>query len=294
MLGREDFGGFETGDHGAAVGDEGDVRAFAFDISDAERDDVFFVRDFPCFVIKDGVFHDVDGVVVADGGFHEALGIVGGGGADDFEARGVGDEVFGGVAVGGSDVGASVGRTADDDGTVDPAAAHVADAGGVIDDLVPGDVGKAPEHEFHDRTHAEHAGSDAHTDEAGLGDGGIDDPFVAPLFPETIGDFISPVILGNFFAHEDDIFITGQFLVEGLADGFAVSDQGHRGWGKRRIGKNGRSMVPVKVKRSTKGGPGNRNAHLSGFLCAENWKLSPFFKIHASPRSATSSSSSPR
>ena len=29
------------------------------------------------------------------------------------------------------------------------------------------------------------------------------------------------------FAHEDDVFVAGDFLCEGGADGFAVSDDGH-------------------------------------------------------------------
>ena len=85
--------------------------------------------------------------------------------------------------MGRADISAAIGRSADDDRAIDPAAAHVADAAGIIDDLVESHVSEAPEHELHHRTKAEHGGADAHADEAGLADGRIDQPLVAILGP---------------------------------------------------------------------------------------------------------------
>ena len=44
---------------------------------------------------------------------------------------------------------------------------------------------------------------------------------------QAFGDLVGAVELGDFFAHEDDVFVTGEFLGEGGADGFAVSKNGH-------------------------------------------------------------------
>ena len=121
------------------------------------------------------------------------------------------------VRVGGADVGAAVGGAADDDGAVDEAAAHVADLRGVVDDLVAGDGGEAPEHQLHHRAQAEHGGADAHADEAGFGDRRIDDALVAVFFPEALGDFVGAVVLGDFLADEDDVRVALDFLGEGLA-----------------------------------------------------------------------------
>ena len=98
---------------------------------------------------------------------------------------------------------------------------------GVVDDLVPGDIGEAPEHELHHGTNAEHRGSNAHADEARFADRRIDDAFVAEALPEAFGDFVGSVVAGDFLAHDDDIFIAEDFLGEGVVQGFAVGDEWH-------------------------------------------------------------------
>ena len=186
--------------------------------------------------------------------------------------------------MGGADVGAAIGRPADDDGTVDLATAHIAHAGGVVDHLVPGDIGETPEHEFHDGPHAEHGSADAHADETGFGNRGIHHTLVAPLFPQALGDFVGSIILSDFFAHQDNVFIAGQFFIEGLIDGVAVGDQRH----VEKGAEVGKSKVSDGYKT-----PGRRGR--SGTI-AENrdLKTENFSSFYASPRSATSSSSSPR
>ena len=51
--------------------------------------------------------------------------------------------------MGRSDIGATVGRTADDHGDIDKSTRHVANTAGVVDDLIKADIGKAPEHQLH-------------------------------------------------------------------------------------------------------------------------------------------------
>ena len=69
-------GGGEGGEHGASVGDKGDVGAFPFDVGHADGDEVFAFGYFTLVAVEEGVFHDADRVVVADGRFHQALGVI--------------------------------------------------------------------------------------------------------------------------------------------------------------------------------------------------------------------------
>ena len=127
--------------------------------------------------------------------------------------------------MGRADVGAPVGGAADDDRTVDLATAHVADVGGVVEDLVEGDRVERPEHELHNGADAEHRGAETHTDEAGLANGRIHDAGRAEFFEQALGDFISTIELCDFFAEHDDVGVTSEFLGEGVANGFAVGDE---------------------------------------------------------------------
>ncbi len=147
-----------------------------------------------------------------------------------------------------ADAGAAVGGSTDDDGAIDFATGHVADHGGVVDDLIPGDGVEAPEHEFHDGANAEHGGADSHADETGLADGGIDDTVITPFVPKAFGDFVGTVVLGDFLTHQDDHGIAGEFLIEGFAEGVAVGEaaghirrgkeSGKRGLGAVRLGQS--------------------------------------------------------
>ena len=113
------------------------------------------------------------------------------------------------MRVGGSDVGAAVGRAADDDRAIDQPAGHVAHVGGVVEDLVERDRVKRPEHQFHHRANTEHGRTDTGADETGFTDGGVDDAFGAEFFEQAFRDLVGPVKLGDLFAHEDDVFVAG-------------------------------------------------------------------------------------
>ena len=131
--------------------------------------------------------------------------------------------------MGGSHAGAAIRRAADDDRAIAKATGHVADAGGVADKLVKSHGMKRPEHQFHDWAHPEHGSTYAHADKTGFGNGSIDDALVAPFFPKTFGDFVSTVVLGDFFAHQDDLGIAGEFFVEAFTKGFTVGENAGHG-----------------------------------------------------------------
>ncbi len=77
--------------------------------------------------------------------------------------------------------------------------------------------------------HAEHRGTEAHADETGFADGGVDDAFGAVFGQKAFGDLVRAVELGDFLAHDDDVRVAVQFLGHGVAESFAVSDDGHCG-----------------------------------------------------------------
>ena len=128
------------------------------------------------------------------------------------------------MAVRGTHTGAAIGRTADDDGTMNFSTGHVAHHGGVVDDLVPGDGVKAPEHELHHGAYTEHGGTHTHADKTGFTDRSIDDALVPPFFPKAFGHFVGTIVLGDFLTQQDHHRVAGEFLVEGFAEGVAEGE----------------------------------------------------------------------
>ena len=225
----------QAGDDRFAVGDEADVRTFALHVGQAERDEKLAVRQFvvggnvPLFPVELCALHEHDGIIVADGSLHEALGVVGVAGADALHPGEVRHDILRRVGVRRADAGAAVGRTADDDGAVDLAAGHVAHHRAIVHDLIPGDGVKAPEHQLHHGAHAEHAGADAHADEASLADRGVHETLVPPLFPEPLSHLVGAVVLRHLLAHDHDHRVASDFFVKGFTDGVAVGDSAGHG-----------------------------------------------------------------
>jgi len=131
------------------------------------------------------------------------------------------------MRVGGADIRAAVGRPANDDRTIDQAAAHVTDLAGIVDDLVVRHGAEAPEHQLDHGSQPEHRGADSHAYEGGFTDWRIDDPLVPEFFPKTPCHLVGAVILGDFFADEDDIGIAFDLLGERLVESISVFDEWH-------------------------------------------------------------------
>ena len=219
-------------DDRATVGDERDVGTLALDVGQSKGYDVVAirrVRDFAGVAIEKGIFHEVDGVVVTDCGLDQALGIGRCRWSADLQAGKCREEAFGNVRVGGTHAGAAIRGATDDDGTIAQAARHVTDTGGVADQLVEGYGMERPKHQFHHRTYAKHRCAYTHANKASLGNRRIDHPFVTPLFPKSFGYFVSAVVLGYFLAHQDDVWIAGEFLIEAFTEGFTVGKNARHG-----------------------------------------------------------------
>ncbi|OPZ70925.1 MAG: hypothetical protein BWY82_01899 [Verrucomicrobia bacterium ADurb.Bin474] len=182
------------------MGDKRDSGTFAFDVGFTDGNKVFLFGYIPLVVVEDGIFHEAHRIVVPDRGFEEPFGVVGGSRAHHLQSGCVRNEILRGMRVCGTDGGATVGRATDHDRAVDLAARHVANVGGIVDDLVERHVGEAPEHQFHNRPYSQHGGSDSHSDETGFTDGRVHHTLRAPFLEEPFSYFVGSIKLADFFS----------------------------------------------------------------------------------------------
>ena len=210
------------------MGNQGNIKPLALHLSNAEWNRVGTIRNLAEVTVEKSILHEADGIIITDGSDHEPLRIVGSGRTDDLEAGGVRQEVLRGMGVGRTDICTTVGRAADDHRDIDETTRHVADAAGVIDDLVEADIRKAPEHELNHWTQAHHGGADAEAKEGSLTDRGVDDALRAETLPETLGDLVGAVVLGDFLTHKEDVLVAGELLGKGVVQSLSVSDNRHR------------------------------------------------------------------
>ena len=139
-----------------------------------------------------------------------------------------GEHVLGRVAVRRADIGAAVGRPANDERDVNRTAGHVAQIGRIVQYLIERDGVKAPEHELDHRTDAEHGGADANADKSGLADRRVNDASWAETIQQALSDLVRSMKLADFFAHHDDVGIALQFFGQSLVESFAIGDEWHR------------------------------------------------------------------
>ena len=117
---------------------------------------------------------------------------------------------------------------AEDDGDFELSAGHVADVGGVVDDLVEADEGERPAHEFDDRAQAGHGRADAEAGEAGFADRRVDHAARAEFFEHAGRHLVGAVVLRDFLAHEEDVFVAVHLLGHSGTEGFSELDDWHR------------------------------------------------------------------
>jgi hypothetical protein len=166
-----------------------------------------------------------DGVVVADGGFEQPFDVVGGAGHDDFDQGQVHKEGVDRLAVvgAGADAAAVLGHK--DDGQPGLSAEHIAHGGGLVGDLVEGQVEKGAEHQVDDRAQPGGGGADTGAGDTQLGDGGVDDPGVAELGvqPACAGEDAEPDIL----ADQDDVGVLAEFFGQSSLNGSDIGFAWH-------------------------------------------------------------------
>ena len=104
--------------------------------------------------------------------------------------------------------------------------AHVVQFGCAIDDMIDCLESKVYGHELDDGGKP-HEGSPAtDSSEAAFGDGGVPESLRSMLVDESLGDFVGPVIVGDFLPNDEDIGVSVEFLVEGTVESLSVGDFG--------------------------------------------------------------------
>src|SRR5712692_11135968 len=113
------------------------------------------------------------------------------------------------------------------DRNIELPAGHREHVGRVVHNLVERDERKAEGHELNDWSQTDHGSADSQTSETILADRRIDDSFGAEAFEQSLTDFVSAVIFGDFLAHEENVWITLQFFHERFVECLTISNFSH-------------------------------------------------------------------
>src|SRR3954470_19484682 len=86
----------------------------------------------------------------------------------------------------------------------------------MIYDLVGGQYGEIPGHELNNGPKASHRRSNTNGCKAQFGNGSVYHSFVSELFPKPTGYLVSTIVLGNFFAHHENVFVSNDLFAKSL------------------------------------------------------------------------------
>ena len=190
MLVGERRGGAFGGERHARDADDRHVRALAADARAAELDErVLAVGHLPADAVQRLVLDEYDRVLVADRGLQQALGVGGCRGHGDEQAGDVQEHRLQAVRVGRAELVAGALGHADHQRHGHLAAEHVADVGGVVDDLVEREQREVDRHQLDHRAQTGHRRADAHAHDRVLGDRRVADAALAELLEQALGDF---------------------------------------------------------------------------------------------------------
>src|ERR1700736_5706735 len=118
-------------------------------------------------------------------------------------------------------------RSAKGDRNIKLPARHHEHVGRVVHDLVERDQRKTPGHELDNRTEAGHGRANPEACETIFADGRVDDSFRAEALEQTLAHFISPMVLGDFLAHQENIWVALQLFSERFIQRLTISDFPH-------------------------------------------------------------------
>ncbi|MCY1300269.1 hypothetical protein D9M70_498300 [compost metagenome] len=139
----------------------------------------------------------------------------------------------------GSHAGSGTARAAEDDRRAHLATGHVERLGSGVDDLVDRLHGEVEGHELDDRAKTGHGSADADTGKAMLGDRGVNDATRTEFLQQALGDLVGALVLGDFFAHDENVVAQAHFFGHGVAKRFANGHRHHfSASGDRRIGSH--------------------------------------------------------
>ena len=109
---------------------------------------------------------------------------------------------------------AGSGDGANDEGNGELTAGHIADLGGVVDDLVHGQEAEVDSHQLHHRAEADHSCAHAGAHDNRLGQWRVFDAAFAVPLVEAFGDGESPTIGADVFTHEENALV----LIKGFTE----------------------------------------------------------------------------
>jgi hypothetical protein len=111
-------------------------------------------------------------------------------------------------------------RSAQYDRAADLATAHRQHFGGSIEYLVQRQYRKVPGHEFHYGFQPALCGPNGHGGKTKFRNRRIDHPFFTKFSQHTLGNFVGPIVLGYFFAHDEHFIVPSHLFVHGFPKGF--------------------------------------------------------------------------
>ena len=144
-------------------------------------------------------------VVGLDGLLDHPVGVLGVGAADDLEAGGVGEVGLVGLGVVLDRADAAADGDADDHRQLDLAERAGPHLGDLADDVVERRVDEPVELDLDDGAVAAQGQADRGADDAGLGERGVDDPLLAEVLLQALGDAEDAAELADVLTHEDDL-----------------------------------------------------------------------------------------
>src|SRR5215211_721226 len=106
-------------------------------------------------------------------------------------------------------------------------ARHVEHLRGSIHDLIDSKESEIPRHELDDRAQSYHRRTNANTREAELGDRRVDNSHRAEFVEQSLGDFVSAIVLRYFLTHKEHTIVSGQLLAERLRERVPVRHDCH-------------------------------------------------------------------
>src|SRR6185503_19448734 len=119
-------------------------------------------------------------------------------------------------------------RDAHDDRHLDLALAAEVDLRDLADDLVVGGVDEPVELDLAHRPVATHGHADRRTEDAGLGERRVDDPVLAEVLLQAVGDPEDTAELADVLTHDEDLRVVLHRLAKPRVEALGERDLGHQ------------------------------------------------------------------
>jgi len=212
----------------ARHGDDGKVLSGALDLGLADgQDEVVLLGSLAhgeSLAVQELVLENNNGVGVTDSSLEQTLGILSAPRGDNLQTGNA--AVPGGVILGvlGGDTGSETVGTAESDVARLNTTGHVVSLSGGVDNLIDGLHGEVEGHELANGVQTSESSTNGDTTEAGLCDGGIDNPLGAEAVEQTLGHLVCSVVLCDFLTKDEGLLVEFQLLRQGLVQGITNGD----------------------------------------------------------------------